>query len=192
MQIYLIGPSGSGKDTQAKILAGKYHLTWISGGDLLRARAKIDDEEGRYIKMHIDNGDLVDWSHLMPIMKDRLTKVPKDYIWTGFPRLYEQTFELDELLKDNFPSLDLVINLSLSDEHSRKRIEYHKSTEEKIREDDTKDELIQKRIDWYKNSIDRIKEYYLKTNRFVEIDAQHDIPTIAKNISEIIDAHFGL
>ncbi|MEI7603728.1 MAG: nucleoside monophosphate kinase [bacterium] len=190
MQIFLIGPSGSGKDTQAKLISQEYNLHWMSVGDLLRHRMLVDDEHGRLIASILNAGELVDWAHLLPIIKEEITKYPKNYIWTGFPRTLEQAVDFDELVKDDENRLDLVINLSLSEEITKSRIENRKNTDQNVREDDKNDEIIQRRMNWYKDSINQIEDYYNETGRLMSVDASRDIPTVFEEIKRRVEEKF--
>ena len=50
ISILLIGPSGAGKGTQAKLLADKYGLRHLQSGELLRNMVAKDDEFGKMVK----------------------------------------------------------------------------------------------------------------------------------------------
>lgn len=187
MQLFLIGSSGTGKDTQAKLISEYFNLHWMSVGDVLRKRSLDNDKTGLYIKSIIDTGELLDWDNLKPIIDNQLARRPYDFIWTGFPRIVEQAEYFDELVSNSRYKLDFVINLTLSEEIIQKRIEYRKNTDTNVREDDKDTELIKKRMNWYKENIDMIRNYYSKTNRFIDIDASADIPTVFESIKKFIE-----
>ena len=44
--IIILGPPGSGKGTQAKLLAKEFSLEYVGIGDILRKRRKIEDFTG--------------------------------------------------------------------------------------------------------------------------------------------------
>ena len=57
--ILLIGPPGSGKGTQGKILAEKLMLPHISTGDIFRKIATNNTDESRLLYEYMDSGKLV-------------------------------------------------------------------------------------------------------------------------------------
>ena len=69
-----MGPAGSGKGTQAKLLSEKYGIPTISMGELLRQVAEIDTDRGRKVKELIDNGILAPNEITYEIIMDRLNK----------------------------------------------------------------------------------------------------------------------
>ena len=60
MRIAILGGPGSGKGTQAKMLAERYRVPQISTGDLLREACKNDKKNGKQIKAKLDAGQLVE------------------------------------------------------------------------------------------------------------------------------------
>jgi len=54
MNLIFIGPQGSGKGTQAKIISEKLNLCHISTGDLLREAVKEGSKLGKKAKQYID------------------------------------------------------------------------------------------------------------------------------------------
>lgn len=49
MNIIVLGPQGSGKGTQARLLADKYGLFYVESGEFLREIAKVDSEVDKII-----------------------------------------------------------------------------------------------------------------------------------------------
>ena len=57
--IFVLGPPGSGKNTQCAKIVTKYNLIHFGCGDLLRAASEKEDEEGQYINELIREGKIV-------------------------------------------------------------------------------------------------------------------------------------
>jgi adenylate kinase len=57
--IVLLGPPGSGKGTQADLLAAALHIPKISTGDVLRAAVREGTPLGREAQSFMDRGALV-------------------------------------------------------------------------------------------------------------------------------------
>jgi adenylate kinase len=187
VQIFLIGPSGSGKDTQAQLICKKYDLHWVSIGSLLRKRMLLKDELGLHIQKNIEEGNLVEWAILKTLVSEELNLHPKNYIWTGFPRKVEQAVECDKMLQNSAHKLDLVINLNVDKETSKSRIKHRIENDKNVRIDDVMMESVNKRLSWFYSSIDGIRSYYIRTNRFVDIDGSKSIEDVFKDIITVIN-----
>ena len=74
MDIILIGPPGSGKGTQAKMIVDKYNVKHVSTGDILRENVRNGTPLGVEAKKFMDAGKLVPDALLIDIIKDRLAK----------------------------------------------------------------------------------------------------------------------
>jgi UMP-CMP kinase len=57
--IFVLGPPGSGKNTQCAKIVTRYNLIHFGCGDLLRAAAEEKSEEGEYINQLIKDGLIV-------------------------------------------------------------------------------------------------------------------------------------
>jgi len=116
MNLIFVGPQGSGKGTQAKIISAKMGLCHISSGDLLRA---VLGELKKEVDKYINVGKLVPSKLIIRILKDRLKKIDcsEGVILDGFPRNISQAIELDKIMK-----IDEVIEIYISDEESIHRI----------------------------------------------------------------------
>lgn len=101
MRIILLGAPGSGKGTQAKLLAEKYKIPQISTGDLLRAAVAAGTPLGRLAKVTMDAGQLVSDEIVLGMIQDRLAApdARKGFILDGFPRNIQQAEALDSLLE---------------------------------------------------------------------------------------------
>ena len=78
-KIIILGPQGSGKGTQAKILAQKHGYQIFETGGALRAIAKEDSELGRKVLEITQRGDLVPNEIVMDIVEDFLSKNDQDH-----------------------------------------------------------------------------------------------------------------
>lgn len=115
MRIVMLGAPGSGKGTQGKRLAEKYHIPQISTGDLLRSAVADGSPLGVKAKAAMDTGLLVPDEIVLAMIEERLSEddVNRGFILDGFPRNIEQAKVLDELLRGVGQPIDLVIHFEV-------------------------------------------------------------------------------
>ena len=179
MNFIILGPQGSGKGTQAKLLADKLGLTHISTGELIRKEISSGSEFGRLLKEKIDQGDLVSDAELFSILEKAPLNGDKGFILDGTPRNLFQAKELENVFKKVGVNLDMVLYLSLPREDSIKRMV--KRAEIEHRSDDNID-AINKRLDIYEKDTVPVIDYYRSKGKLIEIDGRPDIDTIFKDI----------
>jgi adenylate kinase len=120
MHKYIImGIQGSGKGTQAKILAEDLQLEHLSVGDIFRWNVQHHTKIGAQVKRTIASGHLVGDDLVEAVVRDRLA----DHDWNfgfiidGFPRNARQA----EFFLEGY-DIDGVINLDLADEEVHRRV----------------------------------------------------------------------
>ena len=70
-EFIFIGPQGSGKGTQTKMLAKDINLPHIDTGSLLRAEIATGSEDGKVANSFIEKGQLVPIELVSKIIKNR-------------------------------------------------------------------------------------------------------------------------
>jgi adenylate kinase len=124
MNIVLLGPPGSGKGTQAKMIAEKYGVVHISTGDILRENVRNGTPLGVEAKKFMEAGKLVPDSLLIDIIKDRLAKddVKGGWMLDGYPRTMPQAEAMDKILPNLGQKIDVVLNIDVPDGELVKRV----------------------------------------------------------------------
>jgi len=118
MIVVFLGPPGSGKGTQAKLLHQKRGGFYFEGGDVLRRRAKENTSLGKKIKGIIyQQGKLVPDALMKKILEDWLAgkDVKQGIIFDGFPRSLAQYQILKEILSKKVEKITKVIFLKVSE-----------------------------------------------------------------------------
>ncbi|KKU62356.1 MAG: Adenylate kinase [Candidatus Amesbacteria bacterium GW2011_GWC1_47_15] len=206
MNIILLGPQGSGKGTQAKMLAEKLGLTIVETGKILREIAETDHPWGRRIKDMQMRGVLVSDDILMAVLKETLSKpARRGYLFDGTPRNIVQYKLIKEVLEDRGEKIDKVVVLNISEEETIKRLSsrrtclkcgrvYNLITSpppeenkcecggELSQRDDDFPEAIKKRLDAYKKSTSKVIEKAKNENVLIEIDGERAIDVIHEDI----------
>jgi adenylate kinase len=115
MRIVLLGAPGSGKGTQARLLAERYNIPQIATGDLLREAVASGSSLGRQTKMAMDAGHLVGDDVVLSIIQERILRsdTRNGFILDGFPRSLAQAEALDQLLSSVGRPLDLALLLAV-------------------------------------------------------------------------------
>lgn len=124
MKILFFGPNGSGKGTQGAIVKEKFGIPHIETGVIFRENISGGTELGKEAKEYIDRGELVPDSITIPMILDRLKAddCKNGWLLDGFPRNLNQAEALNEALKAEGITLDIVIEMVLPREIAKGRI----------------------------------------------------------------------
>jgi adenylate kinase len=161
-KLLFIGPPGSGKGTQAKLLK-KYKLIQLSTGDAIR-KSK-DKEIIKYRNEGYARGDLLSDKLIFKIIKKEISRLPKSakgYILDGAVRTLAQA---EYVKKHNL--VDEVVYYKLKKKTAIKRILARKEG----RSDDTL-EAAKHRFLEYKTKTKPVLKYLKKNFKFHKISAE--------------------
>lgn len=202
-KIIILGPPGSGKGTQAKLIAERYNIEHISTGDIFRAKKNEDSDLGRKIKELIDNGQYVPDGITIKIVEEKIGSLEIGYILDGFPRTIPQA----EALK-TFSEINYVIYVDVSEKTLVERLSsrlmcvcgesYNKITKppkvdnkcdkcekELYQREDEKPEVVKERLRVYNEKTKPLLDFYKDV--LVRIDGEPDIPLVFEQIKKVLD-----
>lgn len=188
MIISIIGPSGCGKGTQAKLLSKKLGLPVISTGELLRQEHEAKSPEGIEAEKYWGKGEWVPANLMMAILKKRLDRSDcrEGFILDGTPRKMADIPLLDDYLSKKGQKLDLVLHLDTSDESSLSRIQGRifkaKEVGQEVREDEDVKE-VRERLRQYHTTIDPVLQYFEEKGILKRINNERSIDAVFKDIS---------
>jgi adenylate kinase len=179
--IFFIGPQGSGKGTQAKLLSKTLNFFYWEMGGILREVASSGSILGDKIKQLIDSGILLTDDDLYQVVKMRLNQIPasQGVIFDGIPRRLGQPEFLLSYLKQQGRKDFATLYISLPKEESLARL--LKRAELEKRADDTK-EKIEFRLAQYTEETVPVLDFMKKNTTFFEVDGRPDIDQVAKQI----------
>jgi len=191
MHIIFYGPEGSGKGTQAKLLAEKLHYPILTSGDLVRDAAANDKGIiGEVVRDALKEGKYVADSEMQVLWKWRLKEKDAEGPWImdGFPRNKDQAVFLDDKISKYGYNIEAVIYLKLSEEESIKRLlKRARPLHEGSTELHDSLEKIQSRLALYKEAEKGVLDYY--NGKIIEIDANKSVEAVHAEIMEKIAAY---
>ena len=187
MNVLILGPQGSGKGTQAKLIAKTYGIPHIATGDMIREMKELDTPVGREVKAVYDAGRLVEDDLIVRMIRDRLDRgdtIP-GFVLDGFPRNMAQAEALDALLQELGRDIDVVFELQVPRDVLLERMQ--KRAAEENRSDDTPD-AIRQRLEIYQRETAPLVEYYRTTRgNVVGIRGDRTIDEIFAEIRAALD-----
>jgi adenylate kinase len=198
--IVIIGPPGSGKDTQIDELAKYLKFQLISGGDIVRKLAEKDTK----LRKIMDEGELIDDAIVLAEVDKVLATVPSDegVVFDGFPRTLHQAGSIGEILLHHGRTLDIVIYLSLDEDVivsrlSRRKVcslcghNIHKGAEKcsecggrPITRHDDEPAVIIKRVQTFLENTLPLINYYRNQGIIIEVNGNQSIAAVAADIKE--------
>ena len=124
MRLILLGPPGSGKGTQAKLLRDKFNIPHISTGVILRENISTGTELGILANKFMDKGELVPDEVILKIVASILDGEEDNsrFIFDGFPRTIPQSEGFDKILSDRNLALNHVINIEVLEDEVVNRL----------------------------------------------------------------------
>lgn len=183
--IFVMGPQGSGKGTQARLLAKKTGFFFWEMGGILRANRDFILENGEKVGDIIDNGRYLSDDQLIEILKLKLPEIPngKGIIFDAIPRRIGQARFIINWLAERGSKNFVTIFLDLPLEESLKRLILRAKTEKRV--DDTP-AAMQSRLKLYREVTLPILDYMKANTEFIEIDGRPPIADIEKEIDKAI------
>ncbi len=202
MNVILIGIQGSGKGTQAKLLADRFGWQHVTSGDLFRKNIEQKTKLGIVVKKYIDAGELVPDKFVLEMIADALNNAPDGFILDGFPRNIEQVI----FLMDNF-KIDYAILLELSDEKAIERLMARRNCKickkdynvlfkkpevpgicdvcggGLVQRDDDNKEAISKRIEKFHNETNKVIDFFKEKDMLIQINADQPLQSIHEDIA---------
>jgi adenylate kinase len=219
MRLILLGPPGSGKGTQAKLLSKDRSLEHVSTGDLLREAIRQGTQAGGRAHAYMKAGQLVPDSEVNDIIAERFAGEdrPTQFILDGYPRTLAQAAALDAVLRQHFLNLTDVVLLVVPDEEVVHRLSgrricpnpacqavYHlenKPPKEAgvcdecgtrfVQRDDDRLETVRARLQVYHKNTAELIDHYRRLGLLREVTGTGPIEQIHANILKVLTPQAG-
>lgn len=175
--VVLIGPTGSGKSTQAAFLQRRYGLPTISADDLLKQHPEALK---KYQTPGIDAGAPQSSPALNDLVRDRLSQVDakKGFVLDGYPATKDQADHLEAMVKELGLPSPVIIALDIPDKVARRR------DKKRGRDDDTP-EQVERRLKDYHREMDFVRTYYPEAN-IRTVDGTKPVAEVSKAIEAVL------
>lgn len=184
MNLIFFGIQGSGKGTQAKLLAEKFGYQIFETGAELRKIASENSELGLKVKETIEAGHLVSSELVLEIVKDFVSKnLNQKIIFDGIPRNSDQNVVFQSILQE-FNLEYTAVHFRLEKEEALNRL--YKRAEIENRADDN-EASINKRIEIFYNDTLPIIETFQNKGKLIEVDAAPTIPEIFADLTNQLE-----
>ena len=208
MRLVFLGPPGSGKGTQARLVAEKLEVPQISTGDILREAAMRKTALGMEAKSYMDRGELVPDDVMLPLVEKRIAgrDCSSGFILDGFPRTLAQAIGLEEVLQRQGQTVDAVILIDVDDEvvverlsrrrvcpqcralynldadPPRRKVLCDRCGVELILRSDDRPETVKTRLRVYSSDTLPLVEYYESRGILRRVDGGGKIPEVFESI----------
>jgi adenylate kinase len=212
MRLILVGPPGSGKGTQAKLLSERLKLIHIATGDILREAIALQTPAGQRAKPFVVSGKLVPDDLVNELVADRFRRDdrPEAFVMDGYPRTLAQAGSFDQALRQQFLGLDAVVVLHVDDDEIVRRLSgrwscphckatYHTISKPPrkpgicdvcghalVQREDDKEGTIRERLKVYHQNTTELIPHYQAQGLLREVAGQGDIETIYGNIVHVL------
>lgn len=207
MRIVLFGAPGTGKGTQAALLAERRGLRHISTGAMFRDAIRARTPHGRMAQEYVRRGWLVPDEYARDIAEAALLEIGLDgFVLDGYPRTVVQAQWLSAFLTAHDTSLDLVIAMDLCTNCIIERLSMrrmHRETGEHyhlafkppppdvdpdliVQRQDDRPDAIRSRIEGYWKATRPVVDYYRKQDIIVDVDADGAFEEVYARIEETL------
>jgi len=213
--IILMGRSGCGKGTQAKLFQKEFGFDYVSSGDLIRARMKKEDFFGQKLRKVVNQGGLAPTFLISQLWTEKINDIRKKeslkgLIIDGSPRSLLEAKLMDEIFDWVEWAEIKVILLDISDREAFNRLTKRRICKEcgrlipwvgqfkdlkkcpqcggrLINRPDDKPAAIRARLDFYKKDVQPAVDYYRKQGKLFKVNGQQSIEDVYREVKKIVE-----
>lgn len=204
--LIVLGPSGSGKGTQAELLARRFNLKMLDGGEYLRKLAVSKSEKNRRLATELNSGHLAPTDIIRNWMKKQIfseSRLGRGLIFSGQPRMLGEAKLTLKWFRESGRGIPLVIFLKVSSRKVLKRLKkrYICSKCKKVytldavpqkpcgvcggkiikRADDTP-KLIRNRLAYFKKQVAQTLKFFKKKGILIEVNGEQSVGAVHREI----------
>ena len=185
MRVVFLGPPGSGKGTQAKLLSERLKVPAISTGDILRTAVKDGTPLGLQAQAIMEKGELVSDALIVALIRERIAR--KDarggFILDGFPRTLEQGRALEALLSEGGESLATAVNFAVPEATLVDRMAGRAKAEGRA---DDRPETVRERLRVYREKTEPLVGVYADRGLLAEVDGVGTVEEVASRVDDAL------
>jgi adenylate kinase len=182
----LLGPPGSGKGTQAELLAPALGVAHVSTGECLRAEAAAGTALGRAVEPLLAAGHLVPDELIERVLEQRLAQpdAASGALLDGYPRTPAQAEALDRLLAASGRGVRFVVVLRVDERTLVDRLLRRAATEH--RSDDNPSSMAERLHEYHELTEPVVGRYRARDVPVLEIDGSGDVESVHRRIVEAL------
>lgn len=196
MLIVLLGPPGSGKGTQSKLLSQRYNLPHFSTGEMLREEIRLETPLGQLAGPLLADGNFISDEIAIDLIRKRLPVEPvqgeqhapqfKGGLFDGFPRTLAQAVEFDRMLHQIGTRIDIAIELHVPEPILQQRLNERYVKSKNARPEDSSD-AIPRRMKVYRDATLPITAYYKQKQLLTSIDGTGTPQEVFQRIEPVVN-----
>ena len=177
LRALLFGPPGSGKGTQAALLAERLGVPAISTGEMLRAAVVADSALGKKAGGILAAGALVDDETMAAVVDERLHRedAKRGFLLDGYPRTLGQAAMLATILQRQGESLDAAILLEVPEEELVRRLTGRQRA-------DDREDIVRQRLRVYQDKTTPLVGHYERLGLLRRVDGNREVAEVAESI----------
>ena len=181
MRLILLGAPGSGKGTQAVVLAEHFGVPHVSSGALLRREVAAGTSFGRRVERYVASGELVPDDLVSNIVGDALGAAghERGYILDGFPRTLSQAQRASDAAPPAGIAIDAVVYLAIPDDGARRRIAV-RAADGRI--DDANPAAVERRLQVYHRETGPLLDFYRDRGLLRRVDADEPVAHVTRSV----------
>jgi adenylate kinase len=178
----LLGPPGSGKGTQAELLAPALGIPHVSTGECLRAEVAAATELGREVEPLLAAGHLVPDELIERVLERRLAApdAARGALLDGFPRTVEQARALDRMLVASGRRVAFVVVLHVAEAVLTERL--LRRAGEQHRSDDNPGSIAERLAEYRQMTEPVVNHYRRERAPICDVDGEADVETVHRRI----------
>lgn len=183
--IVLLGYPGAGRGTQARKLAQKYNLVYLSTGEMLKEEIRKGSKVGQTVQILCDKGDLVPDEIVIKLIEKHIKRNPEasGFIFKGFPRTLVQAYILDGLLRKINSSVSFTLDIQCPTLELIKRLDARGKTERRMNYDMETSTIVH-RLEQHEKICLPVVDYYRKQGKMTVIDGDGSPEEVWNRIKE--------